>query len=190
MPAPIIIRFGLNLYLSENLNFVFSERYAQPAPSQPPIVIRQIPPRPSTPPPLIIRECPPPMPDLQEPTIIEREVPAPPPPPRQVIVERLPTPPPKPRSIIFEKWLPYEEPVDRPCIVEKAVTYEVPPPKNMIIQYEAREPKIQSQCINEGISYVDPKQFVNDKPNGDVEVCYVDQLNNLVNFLIFRFFDV
>ncbi|CAF2748853.1 unnamed protein product [Rotaria sp. Silwood2] len=163
VPSPIIIR----------------ERCAPQPPPQPPIVIRQIPPRPSTPPPLIIRECPPPMPDIQEPTIIEREVPPPPPPPRQVIVERLPTPPPKPRSIIFEKWLPYEEPEDRPCIVEKATVNEVPPPKNLIIQYEALEPKIQSQCINEGISCVDPKQFVNDKSNENVEICYVDQLNNL-----------
>ncbi|UJR25212.1 hypothetical protein I4U23_006564 [Adineta vaga] len=163
VPAPIIIR----------------ERCAPQPPPQPPIVIRQIPPRPCTPPVLIIRECPPPMPDIQEPTIIEREVPPPPPPPRQVIVERLPTPPPKPRRIIFEKWLPYEEPVDRPCIVEKAVTNEMPPPKNVIIQYEALEPKIQPQCINEGISYVDPKQFVNEQPNGNAEVCYVDQLNNL-----------
>lgn len=130
------------------------------------------------------------MPDLQEPTIIDREVPPPPPPPRQVIVERLPTPPAKPRSIIFEKWLPYEEPVDRPCIVEKAVVNEAPPPKNMIIQYEAREPKIQPQCINEGISYVDPKQFVNDKLNGNVEVYYVDQLNNLVSTFLSLLFEI
>ncbi|CAF3992369.1 unnamed protein product [Rotaria sordida] len=164
VPPPIIIR----------------ERCGPQPPPQPPIVIRQIPPRPSTPPPLIIRECPPPMPALQEPTIIEREVPPPPPPPRQVIVERLPTPPPKPRSIIFEKWLPYEEPEDRPCIVEKVTTNEIPPPKNLIIQYEALEPRIQSQCINEGISCVDPKQFVNDTPpNGNAEICYVDQLHNL-----------
>ncbi|CAF1316214.1 unnamed protein product [Adineta steineri] len=163
VPPPIIIR----------------ERCAPQPPPQPPIVIRQIPPRPLTPPPLIIRECPPPMPDSQEPTIIEREVPPPPPPPRQVIVERLPTPPPKPRPIIFEKWLPYEEPEDRPCIVEKACINEMPPPKNVIIQYEALEPRIQPQCINEGISYVDPKQFINDRPNGNAEICYVDQLNNL-----------
>ncbi|CAF1048090.1 unnamed protein product [Adineta steineri] len=163
VPPPIIIR----------------ERCAPQPPPQPPIVIRQTPPRPLTPPPLIIRECPPPMPDSQEPTIIEREVPPPPPPPRQVIVERLPTPPPKPRPIIFEKWLPYEEPEDRPCIVEKACVNEMPPPKNVIIQYEALEPRIQPQCINEGISYVDPKQFINDRPNGNAEICYVDQLNNL-----------
>jgi hypothetical protein len=103
--------------------------------------------------------------DTQEPTIIDREVP----------------PPPKPRQIIFERWLPYEEPEDRPCIVEKAAINEMPPLKNVIIQYEALEPRIQPQCINEGISYVDPKQFVNDRPNGNVEVCYVDQLNNLVS---------
>ncbi|CAF3337246.1 unnamed protein product [Rotaria sp. Silwood1] len=163
VPPPIIIR----------------EHCAPQPPPQSPIVIRQIPPRPSTPPPLIIRECPPPMPDIQEPTIIEREVPPPPPPPRQVIIERLPTPPPKPRSIIFEKWLPYQEPEDRPCIVEKAAINEMPPPKNLIIQYEALEPRIQSQCINEGVSCVDPKQFVNDKPNENAEICYVDQLNNL-----------
>ncbi len=167
---------------------IFSERCAPQPPPQPPIVIRQIPARPSTPPPLIIRECPPPMPDLQEPTIIEREVPPPPPPPRQVIVERLPTPPPKPRSIIFEKWLPYEEPEDRPCIVEKAAINEMPQPKNIIIQYEALEPRIQPQCINEGISYVDPKQFVNDRPNGNAEICYVDQLNNLVSTVSLSFF--
>jgi hypothetical protein len=167
---------------------VFSEHCSQPPPPpQPPIVIRQIPPRPSTPPPLIIRERPPPMPDLQEPTIIEREVPLPSPPPRQVIVEQFPTPPPKPRSIIFEKWLPYEEPADRPCIVEKVASSGMPPVKNVIIQYEAVEPKIQPQCINEGISYVDPKQFVNDKPNGNFEVYYVDQLNNLVSILLFSF---
>ena len=121
------------------------------------------------------------MPNTQEPTIIDREVPAPPPPPRQVIVERLPTPPPKPRAIIFEKWLPYEEPEDRPCIIEKADVHDGPPPRNIIIQYEALEPRIQSQCINEGISYVDPKEFVNDRPNGNAEVCYVDQLHNLVS---------
>ncbi|CAF1457366.1 unnamed protein product [Adineta ricciae] len=163
MPPPIIIR----------------ERCAPQPPPQSPIVIRQIPPRPCTPPALIIRECPPPMLEMQEPTIIEREIPPPPLPPRQVIVERLPTPPAKPRPIIFEKWLPYEEPEDRPCIVEKAATNDTPPPKNVIIQYEALEPKIQLQCVNEGISYVDPKQFINQKPNGNAEVCYVDQLNNL-----------
>jgi hypothetical protein len=122
------------------------------------------------------------MPDLNEPTIIEREVP-PQPPPRQVIVEQFPTPPAKPRSIILEKWLPYVEPEDRPCIVEKAAIHGMPPPKNVIIQYEAVQPTIQPQCINEGISYVDPKQFVNDRPNGNAEVCYVDQLNNLVSIL-------
>lgn len=125
------------------------------------------------------------MPDLNEPTIIEREVPLPPPPPRQVIVEQFPTPPVKPRSIILEKWLPYVEPEDRPCIVEKAGIHDMPPLKNVIIQYEAVQPRIQPQCINEGISYVDPKQFVNDKPNGNAEVCYVDQLNNLVSILFF-----
>jgi len=166
---------------------VFSEHCTQLPLPQSPIVIRQIPPRPSTPPPLIIRECPPPMPDLHEPTIIEREVPPPPPLPRQVIVEQFPTPPPKPRSIILEKWLPYEEPEDRPCIVEKATFNDMPPPKNVIIQYEAIEPRIQPQCINEGITYVDPKQFVNDRPNGNAEVCYVDQLNNLVSILSFFF---
>ena len=132
---------------------------------------------------MIIRERPPSILNLNEPTIIDREVPPPPPPPRQVIVERLPTPPSKPRSIILEKWLPYEEPRDRPCIVEKAVANDMPPPKNVIIHYEAREPKIQPQCIDEGISYVDPKRFIDDKPNGNVEVCYVDELNNLVRYI-------
>ncbi|CAF3424117.1 unnamed protein product [Rotaria socialis] len=162
VPPPIIIR----------------ERCAQQPPPQPPIIIRQIPPRPSTPPPLIIRECPPPIPEMQEPTIIDREIPPPPPPPRQVIVERLPTPPPKPRSIIVEKWLPYEEPQDRPCIVEKATRNEMPPVKNVIIQYESLEPKIQSQCINGGISCVDPKQFVNDRTNENAEPDHIKcQLN-------------
>lgn len=121
------------------------------------------------------------MPDMQEPTIIEREVPAPPPPPRQVIIERLPAPPPKPRPIIVEKWLPYEAPEDRPCIVEKANVNQMPPPKNVIIQYEALEPKIQSQCIDEGVSCIDPKQFTNERSNPNAEICYVDQLNNLVS---------
>lgn len=167
---------------------MFSEHCAVPAqPAQPPIVVRQIPPRPCTPPPLIIRQCPPPMPDANEPTIIDREVPPPPPPPRQVIFERLPTPPAKPRQIILEKWMPYEEPEDRPCIVEKAAMDDMPPPKNLIIQYEPAETKVQPQCIDEGISYVDPKQFVQEKSSGNAEICYVDQLNNLVrsnSFLI------
>ena len=121
------------------------------------------------------------MPDPLQPTIIDREVPPPPPPPRQVIVERLPTPPAKPRPIIFEKWLPYQEPENRPCIVEKATMNEkTPQPKNVIIQYEGLEPKIQSQCIDEGVSIADPQQFVNEKPKGNVEVCYVDQFTNLV----------
>lgn len=124
------------------------------------------------------------MPDIQAPTIIEREVPPSSPPPRQVIVERLPTPPPKPRQIILEKWLPYEEPKDRPCIVEKITKNEMVPPKNLIIQYESVEPKVQPQCIDEGISYVDPKQYINDKSNENAEICYVDHLNNLVSIVI------
>lgn len=83
-------------------------------PPAPPIIIRQIPPRPRTPPPLIIREKPP-----SPPQVIPRKVititkwgaggHAGPPPPRKVIVERLPQLPPKPRSVIIERWLPYEQ---------------------------------------------------------------------------------
>lgn len=160
---------------------MYREHCGPAIPSKPPIIIRQTPPRPSTPPPLIIRECPPSAPDCHQPTIIDREVPGPPAPPRQVIFERMPTPPPKPRPIIFEKWLPYKEPLDRPCIVEKAKQNSIdPPPKNVIIQYEGLEPKIQSQCIDEGISYADPKQLNNIKENGPAEVFYVDQISNLV----------
>lgn len=128
------------------------------------------------------------MPDANEPTIIDREVPPPPPPPRQVIFERLPTPSAKPRQIIFEKWMPYEEPEDRPCIVEKATMDDMPPPKNLIIQYEPAETKVQPQCIDEGISYVDPKQFVQGKSSENAEICYVDQLNNLVRLNSFLSF--
>ncbi|CAF0775156.1 unnamed protein product [Didymodactylos carnosus] len=104
----------------------------------------------------------------------------PPPPPRQVIVERLPTPPAKPRQIIFEKWLPYEEPKDRPCIVEKAeaCNYQSPP-KNVIIQYESLEPRIQANCVDEGVLSMDPQQYVKERPSGNAEVCYVDKISNL-----------
>jgi hypothetical protein len=91
-------------------------------PPAPPLVIRQVPPRPRTPPPLIIREQPPNPPERIPRKVITITRWASghqgPPPPRKVVIERLPQIPPKPRSVIIERWLPYE-PQKRKVILHK-----------------------------------------------------------------------
>lgn len=73
----------------------------------PPLVIRQIPPRPHTPKPLVVREAPPQAPKQHGVKLIRISGAHIPPPPRKVVLERIAPLPTKPQSVILEKWLPY-----------------------------------------------------------------------------------
>ncbi|KAI0986653.1 hypothetical protein GJ496_011894 [Pomphorhynchus laevis] len=139
---------------------IIKEVRANQPPPAPPVIIRQRPPRPSTPPPLVIRERPPQAPQPLGPKVITRNLPPPPPPPRRVIIERLPPLPPKPRSIIVERWLPYKQ-VKRRVVYQRAPQVETPQSqKNLIIQWEGAQVKVQKEFRNLGISRADPNMYI------------------------------
>jgi hypothetical protein len=127
-----------------------NDEMIQPAPA---IIIRQQPPRPSTPEPIVIREEPPPPCKLVGRKLITISGKNLPPPPRKVIVERLAPLPSKPPPVLVERWLPYPKQrrrviYNRPNNVDPFVIK----PKNIIIQWEAPKVNIRPE--------VGPKKIV------------------------------
>jgi hypothetical protein len=101
-------------------------------PPAPPLVIRQVPPRPITPEPLVFREAPPPLPPKLERKVITIPGKKLPPPPRKVVVERFAPVPPKPQSVLIERWLPYKQPKRRVIFKPAPPDPVIPKPKNVI----------------------------------------------------------
>ncbi|RNA41671.1 hypothetical protein BpHYR1_052784 [Brachionus plicatilis] len=133
----------------------------QIAPPAPPIIIRQQPPRPSTPEPLVIREAPPtPPPQIGKKviTIGGKKIP---PPPRKVIIERLAEVPAKPQSVIIERWLPYRS-QKRKVIFNKTNHSDsvVIKPRNMIVQWEPPQVHIKKEFQYLGIVRANPTEYV------------------------------
>ena len=130
-------------------------------PPAPPIIIRQQPPRPSTPEPLVIREAPPvPPPQIGKKiiTIVGTKLP---PPPRKVIIERLAEIPTKPQSVIVERWLPY--PIQKRKVIFNKINNQdsvVLKPKNMIIQWEPPQVHVKKEFQYLGIVRANPTEYV------------------------------
>jgi len=129
-------------------------------PPAPPLVIRQQPPRPTTPEPLIVREAPPVPPASIGRKIITISAKRLPPPPRKVVIERLAPIPTKPQSIITERWLPYAQ-------TKRRVIYQAAPPdpvyckpRNVIIQWEAPDVVVRQEVKYLGVVNANPVEYV------------------------------
>jgi hypothetical protein len=126
----------------------------------PPLIIRQMAPRPCTPEPLVVREIPPPMPEPIGQKIITIAGKGLPPPPRKVIIERLPPVPAKPQAVINERWLPYES-------RKRRVIYQAPQPdpvyckpKNVIVQWDAPNVRVEQVVKYLGIVNANPQEYI------------------------------
>lgn len=127
----------------------------------PPLIIRQQPPRASTPEPLVVREAPPEAPPAvgtKKITISGKRLP---PPPRKVVIERLAPLPSKPQNVIIERWLPYGE-VKRRVIFNKSSQPDpvVAKPKNVIVQWEAPAVAIKKEVKYLGVIKANPAEYV------------------------------
>lgn len=127
----------------------------------PPLIIRQQPPRPSTPEPLIVREAPPSPPrpiGSKRITISGKRIP---PPPRKVVIERLAPLPSKPQNVIIERWLPYGE-VKRRVVFNKPTKPDpvVVSPRNIIVQWEAPEVNVTKEVKYLGVVRANPVEYV------------------------------
>jgi len=129
-------------------------------PPAPPFVIRQQPPRPSTPEPLILREFPPKLPEVVQQQTIRVSGKKLPPPPRKVIIERLAPLPPKPQPIIIERWLGYKEQKRRVIFKPAPVEMEMPKEKNIIIQWESPKVNIVKEFRDLGVVYAHPSEYI------------------------------
>lgn len=131
------------------------------APPAPPLIIRQQPPRPSSPAPLVIREEPPKPPTTPGRKLIRISGKKLPPPPRKVVIERLAPLPAKPQSVIIERWLPYQENLKRRVIFQRAPPDPVVvKPKNVIIQWEAPNIVVKKNLKYLGTIKADPHEYV------------------------------
>jgi Ca2+-binding EF-hand superfamily protein len=144
-PGEIIIR--------EEKNFLTA-----PAP---PLVIRQVPPRPETPVPLILREVPPKQPVIVGKKIITISGKRLPPPPRKVVIERLAQLPKKPQAVIVERWLPYTQ-SKRKVIFQKNTIADpvIVKPRNVIIQWDTPTVEIKKDFKDLGIIRADPAEYI------------------------------
>ena len=132
-----------------------------PTPPAPPLVIRQVPPRPETPAPLIVREAPPRPPASVGQKLITISGKRLAPPPRKVVIERLAPLPSKPQAIMVERWLPYSERKRRVIFQKNQVPDPViPKPKNVIVQWEAPEVQIKTNFKDLGVIRADPNDYV------------------------------
>lgn len=127
----------------------------------PPIVIRQLASRPTTPETLIIRERPPCMPE----TLPQQTITVPgkliDPPPRKVVIERMPEHPRKPQSIIIEKWLPYEKPKRRVILDPPACkAHKQNKLKNLIIQWNMPNWIVDQEVKYFDQEYTDPCDYI------------------------------
>ena len=127
----------------------------------PPLVIRQIPPRPLTPEPLVIREAPPQPPQKFNRNLITISGKKLPPPPRKVIIERLASLPSKPQSIIIERWLPYHK-SKRRVLFQKSDTPDpiIVKPKNVIIQWDVPSVIVKKEIKYLGIIKANPIEYL------------------------------
>lgn len=126
----------------------------------PPVILRQVPPKPCSPEPLVIREKPPcpPIPVCKKEIVIPGKRLAPP--PRRVVVEKLPLLPVKPQPVVVERWLPYEKP-ERRVIFQKAPPDPCPErPKNLIIQWHPPCVCVKEQFKNLGVQTANPAEYV------------------------------
>ena len=130
----------------------------QPAP---PLVIRQAPPRPSTPKPLVIREAPPKPPAQIGRKIIKISGKKLPPVPRKVVIERLAQLPSKPQSVIVERWLPYKQ-GKRRVILKRSnqVDSIMIKPRNVVVQWETPEAIVKKEIKYLGIIKANPTEYV------------------------------
>jgi hypothetical protein len=130
-------------------------------PPAPPLVLRQVPARASTPEPLVIREAPP-----QAPVAVGRKVitisgKRLPPPPRKVIIERLAPLPSKPQSVLIERWLPYAQ-TKRRVIFQRSAERDavVVKPRNVVVQWEAPQVVIKKEFKYLGVIRANPVEYV------------------------------
>jgi hypothetical protein len=132
-----------------------------PTPPAPPLVIRQVPPRPETPAPLIVREAPPKPPASVGQKLITISGKRLPPPPRKVVIERLAPLPSKPQAIMVERWLPYAERKRRVIFQKNQVPDPIiQKPKNVIVQWEAPDVQIKTIFKDLGVIRADPNDYV------------------------------
>ena len=127
----------------------------------PPLVIRQVPPRPETPAPLVVREAPPRPPAAIGQKVITISGKRLPPPPRKVVIERLAPLPTKPQAIMVERWLPYSQ-TKRKVIFQKNTVADpvIAMPKNIIVQWEAPEVQVTKTYKDLGIVRANPVEYV------------------------------
>jgi len=127
----------------------------------PPLIIRQVGGRASTPEPLVFREAPPQPPKPAGPKRITISGKQNPPPPRKVVIERLPALPNKPQNVIVERWLPYSEGGKRRVIFNKAGgSVEVANPRNIIVQWEEPSVNIRQEVKYLGVIRANPAEYV------------------------------
>jgi len=132
-----------------------------PTPPAPPLVIRQVPPRPDTPQPLVVREAPPKPPASVGQKLITISGKRLPPPPRKVIIERLAPLPSKPQAIMVERWLPYSERKRRVIFQKNQVPDPIiQKPRNVVVQWEAPEVQIKTNFKDLGVCCSDPNDYV------------------------------
>jgi hypothetical protein len=129
-------------------------------PSAPPLIIRQQPPRPTTPEPIVIREAPPQPPPQVGRKVITISGKRLPPPPRKVIIERLAPIPTKPQSVIIERWLPFNLPKRRVVFQRSGERDSIQlTPKNMIVQWEAPQVSIKKEVKYLGVVKANPTEY-------------------------------
>ena len=127
----------------------------------PPLVIRQVPPRPETPPVLVVREFPPKAPITIGKKVITISGKRLPPPPRKVVIERLAPIPRKPQSVLIERWLPYRQSKRRVIFQKNSVADTViTKPKNVIIQWESPVVQIKQVIKDLGTIRANPIEYV------------------------------
>jgi hypothetical protein len=132
-----------------------------PTPPAPPLVIRQVPPRPDTPQPLIVREAPPKPPASVGQKLITISGKRLPPAPRKVVIERLAPLPSKPQAIMVERWLPYAERKRRVIFQKNQVPDPIiQKPRNVVVQWEAPEVQIKTIYKDLGVIRADPNDYV------------------------------
>jgi hypothetical protein len=132
-----------------------------PTPPAPPLVIRQVPPRPETPAPLVVREAPPRPPAAVGQKVITISGKRLPPPPRKVVIERLAPLPSKPQAIMVERWLPYGQ-SKRKVIFQKNTVADpvIAKPRNIIVQWDVPEVQIKKDFKDLGVIRANPVEYV------------------------------
>jgi Ca2+-binding EF-hand superfamily protein len=157
---------------------IINQEANQIHPPAPPLIIRQQPPRPSTPEPLIIREAPPQPPPQVGRKVITISGKKLPPPPRKVIIERLAPLPSKPQSVIIERWLPYNQ-AKRRVIFNRNNQKDavILKPKNVIVQWETPEVEVKKEYKYLGIIRANPVDYV--QRYGD-SLIYSNDLPNFI----------